>query len=92
VRPSSNVAEFYKSVPGAKEASDIGQGFYTVPCNSIPSVSLTFNGKSFDVDAASFNLGAASSGSSDCVGGLAAQDGESFWIVGGVCRTFLNIV
>ncbi|KIM92347.1 hypothetical protein PILCRDRAFT_83534 [Piloderma croceum F 1598] len=84
VGDSSNVAEFYKSVPGAKEASNVGQGFYTVPCNSIPSVSLTFNGQPFDIDSASFNLGPASSGSSDCVGGIAAQDGENFWVVGDV--------
>lgn len=76
--------EFYDSVDGSKEATDVGDGFYSVPCDSIPSVSLTFGGKSFDVDSASFNLGAASSGSSDCIGGIAASDAsQTFWIVGG---------
>lgn len=89
VGTSSNVAKFYDSVKGSKKApssAGLGEGFYTVPCDSIPSISLTFGGKSFDVDSTSFSLGPVSSGSSDCVGGIAAQDtGSSFWIVGGTC-------
>jgi hypothetical protein len=41
-----------------------------VPCNSIPTISLVFGGKPFDISPDTFNLGPVSSGSSDCVGGI----------------------
>jgi len=81
-----NVAKFYAAIPGSQNASSaVGEGFYTFPCNSVPSVSLTFNGKPFNISTADFNLGAASSGSSDCVGGIVANTvADNFWIVGDV--------
>ena len=84
---SSNVAALYKAIPGAKDASSIlGAGFYTVPCESIPSVSFTFNGQPFVISPETFNLGAASQGSSDCVGGITANSiGKDVWVVGGTC-------
>ncbi|KII94327.1 hypothetical protein PLICRDRAFT_101811 [Plicaturopsis crispa FD-325 SS-3] len=85
VGDSDGVKQFYAGIDGAKEASSLGEGMYTVPCSSIPQISLTFNGKSFDVSSSTFNLGPASSGSSDCVGGIAASSAsEGFWIVGDV--------
>ncbi|KAF7982811.1 hypothetical protein HWV62_25743 [Athelia sp. TMB] len=86
VGDSTNVAKLYKAIPGSKDASSsVGAGFYTVPCDSIPDISLTFNGQSFDISSTSFNLGPATSGSSDCVGGISSQDSDSsFWIVGDV--------
>jgi cathepsin D len=45
-----------------------------VPCHSIPSVSLTFGGRSFPISAATFNRGTVSSGSSSCVGAIVASD------------------
>jgi len=86
VGDSDSVSQFYSSIDGAQDASSsVGAGYYTVPCDSIPSVSLTFAGQSFDVSADTFNLGPATDGSSDCVGGIASQDGDSeFWIVGDV--------
>ena len=44
-----------------------------VPCDSSPSVSLTFGGTQFDFSP-TFSLGPVSSGSSDCVGGVVAAD------------------
>lgn len=43
----------------------------SVPCDAIPNVSLTFGGKEFAIPPESFNLGQATAGSSDCVGGIA---------------------
>ncbi|TFK51920.1 acid protease [Heliocybe sulcata] len=85
VGDSESVAQLYQSIDGAQDASEtVGQGYYTVPCDSIPTVSLSFGGKSFDISPDTFNLGTATQGSSDCVGGIVAEDGLDFWIVGDV--------
>jgi len=80
------VAQFYSAIPGSKDASaSVGAGYYTIPCNAIPTVSISFGGKAFDISPEIFNLGQATEGSSDCVGGIAASDAaETFWIVGDV--------
>lgn len=84
VATRNDADRFYSSVPGAQDASNtIGDGYYTFPCNSAPSVSLTFGGVSFPISASAFNLGQVSSGSSQCVGGIVGSD-EDFWIVGDV--------
>jgi cathepsin D len=86
VGDTTNVATFYKSVPGAKSASStVGDGYYTFPCGSVPSTSITFGGKKFAISADTFNLGPVSEGSSSCVGGIVGDDiGADFWIVGDV--------
>jgi len=85
VGDSTSVGEFYAAVPGSADASNtVGDGFFTFPCNSVPAVSLTFAGKAFTVSAATFNLGQVSAGSSQCVGGIVAEDGLDFWVVGDV--------
>ncbi|KII89342.1 hypothetical protein PLICRDRAFT_53792 [Plicaturopsis crispa FD-325 SS-3] len=86
VGDTASVKKFYAGISGAKSAaSSVGDGYYTVPCDSIPSVSLTFGGKKFSVSSDSFNLGAATSGSSECVGGIVGEDiGIDAWIVGDV--------
>lgn len=70
----SKVAEFYKAIPEAKEASTLGTGLYTVPCKSIPEISLTFAGKTFPVTKETFSLGAVEEGSEDCVAGVASAE------------------
>ncbi|KAF8122505.1 Asp-domain-containing protein [Boletus edulis] len=81
----SDVLTLYKALGGKAAPLSVGQGFYTFPCDSFPSISLTFGGKSFPIAASALNLGSVSSGSSDCVSGLVGQDtGSSFWIVGDV--------
>lgn len=73
---TTNVRKVYAAIPGSKDASrTVGTGFFTVPCASIPSnVGLILGGKTFTISAATFNLGAVSATSSDCVGGLVADD------------------
>lgn len=85
--PSKQVQAFYAAIPGSKSAfSTIGNGFYTFPCTSTPTVSLTFSGRSFNIDSKYFNLGEVSRGSGDCVGAVVGSS-FSFWIVG---DTFLQ--
>ncbi|KAF8433778.1 acid protease [Boletus edulis BED1] len=80
----SEVSTLYNAL-GGKAAPSAGQGYYTFPCDSFPSISLTFGGKSFPIAASALNLGSVSSGSSDCVSGIVGQDiASSFWIVGDV--------
>jgi cathepsin D len=85
VGDSQSVAKLYKAIPGAKSANNLGQGIFTIPCNSIPTVSLSFAGTSFAIDPQFFNLGAVQEGSSKCVGGIMAGDiPDNNWVVGDV--------
>ncbi|KAJ7593823.1 acid protease [Mycena floridula] len=80
------VKKFYAGIKGAKSASTtVGAGFYTLPCASIPTISLTFGGKAFKISEDTFNLGTVSDGSTQCVGGIVSSDvGDIGWIVGDV--------
>ncbi|KAG9310434.1 Asp-domain-containing protein [Chiua virens] len=85
VGTTSDVSTLYSAIGGTAAPSSVGQGFYTFPCSSFPTIDLTFGGNSFPIAASALNLGPVSSGSSDCVSGLVGQDiGSSFWIVGDV--------
>jgi hypothetical protein len=59
-------------------------------------VSLTFGGVEYSILPEAFNLGFASEGSSDCVGGVSASGDVDFWIVGDVflrvCTFKLNVL
>jgi cathepsin D len=82
VAPTADAAKFYQSVPGS---ASVGDGYYTYPCNSPPSVSLAFGGRKFAISPDTFSLGQVSAGSSQCVGGVVGEDvGADFWIVGDV--------
>lgn len=72
---TQNVAALYAAIPGSADASStVGQGFFTVPCDAIPDISVTLGGTAFHISADTFNLGQVSAGSADCVGGIAAMD------------------
>ncbi|KIJ63347.1 hypothetical protein HYDPIDRAFT_92725 [Hydnomerulius pinastri MD-312] len=87
----STVGQFYNAL----NATDIGGGFYTFPCNSMPSVSITISGRVFALSAETFNLGSYDSSGESCVGAIAATGslgGNSLldtWILG---DTFLRNV
>lgn len=67
----ASVAAFYGNVTGAKEIE--GQsGMWSVPCDGVPTASMSFGGQSFEIDPSTFSLGLTEAGSSDCVGGIAA--------------------
>ncbi|KAH7926143.1 acid protease [Leucogyrophana mollusca] len=84
---SANAKTFYAKIPGSKERSDVFPGLWTVPCSSASqiNVSLTFGGQKFAVSPQTFVLGAISSGSPDCMGGVMGQGAAGdAWIVGDV--------
>lgn len=86
VGDAANVKKFYAAIPGSKDASGtLGAGYYTIPCNSFPTVKFTFGGTPFTIAPSTLNLGAASRGSKDCVSGLVSSaSSQNFWIIGDV--------
>ncbi|KAI6123157.1 aspartic peptidase domain-containing protein [Pisolithus croceorrhizus] len=64
----NTVGEFYSSL----NATDLGNGFYTLGCDSMPSISISIGGTAFPLSSATFNLGTYPTGSSQCVGAIAA--------------------
>ncbi|KAI0312482.1 aspartic peptidase domain-containing protein [Amylostereum chailletii] len=80
---TTNVKAVYAQIPGSKSA---GGGTYSIPCNSSTPLSLTFGSKQFTINLSTFTVGKISSGSSQCLGGLAEDDsiGSKFWIIGDV--------
>ncbi|KAI0769774.1 protease [Trametes elegans] len=81
--PPSQVATFYKSIPGSK-IYDSDNGFYSFPCSSVPSnVAFSWGGKTWTISAANFNFGRVSS--TQCIGAIAGQDlglGANVWLLG----------
>ncbi|KAF9226050.1 Asp-domain-containing protein, partial [Gyrodon lividus] len=67
--PPSDVAALYAVIGGAP--SHFGQGLYSLPCDTVASISFTFSGTSFPIPAAIFNI--RSSGlQGQCVGVIVA--------------------
>ncbi|KIJ41128.1 hypothetical protein M422DRAFT_31981 [Sphaerobolus stellatus SS14] len=82
--PPAAVKTFYAAVSGSK-LFDSTNGFYSFPCSSVPSVSFSWGEKNWAISAANFNLGQTTTGSTLCVGALAAQDlglGTNVWLLG----------
>ncbi|KAG0691635.1 aspartic peptidase domain-containing protein [Suillus ampliporus] len=80
---SNSAAEaYYQDIPGSSSFTSGSSTYYTIPCDTIGSYTptLTFGGRDFDVSEESFDLGMESSGSSNCVGGIAGLSiaGEYF--------------
>ncbi|KAH8100357.1 aspartic peptidase domain-containing protein, partial [Cristinia sonorae] len=83
---AKNVKSFYAQIPGAKDAAKtVAPGYYTVPCDAVPTVQLTFGRKAFEIPPVAFNLGRVDGASEDCVAGIVSSGtSQSFWIVGDV--------
>ncbi|KAF7294004.1 Aspartic protease [Mycena kentingensis (nom. inval.)] len=81
----------YSSIPGAKDASLVlGEGFFTVPCNRVPTVGIELGNSLFNVAPTIFNLGVLQG--NDCVGGAVFVDGIPFWVLGDVfLRNFYTV-
>ncbi|KAK4684688.1 hypothetical protein P7C73_g5480, partial [Tremellales sp. Uapishka_1] len=74
--PTAVADAFYGQIPGAQRADQFGAGFYTFPCKTAATLSISLNAKPFAISMADFNLGRTASGSASCVGGvLAVGDG-----------------
>ncbi|EGN96394.1 hypothetical protein SERLA73DRAFT_76353 [Serpula lacrymans var. lacrymans S7.3] len=79
VANTSNVNQFYSALNG----TDVGGGSYTLPCDSMPSISITLGGTSFTMSPDTFNIGAYDSTGEACVGAVSANDGiGDFWVLG----------
>ncbi|KAI9444480.1 acid protease [Lactarius indigo] len=76
-----NVQALYDRIPGSNY---VGSGIWTIPCDFNTSVSITFSGKEFQINASTFNLGRILPDSSDCVGGFGAMDQFGIWTIGDV--------
>ena len=68
------VQQVYNAIPGSAADSSLGAGFYTVPCNAIPTIQFQFGGQLFSISPETFNLGPVSPGSSQCTGALIGKD------------------
>ncbi|CDO76305.1 hypothetical protein BN946_scf184917.g21 [Trametes cinnabarina] len=81
--PPSQVAAFYKNIPGLK-VYDSNNGFYSFPCGSVPSnVAFSWGGKTWTISAANFNFGKISA--TQCIGAIAGQDlglSSNTWLLG----------
>ncbi|KAI0308568.1 aspartic peptidase domain-containing protein [Amylostereum chailletii] len=83
VGDTTNVKAVYAQIPGSKST---GGGTYSIPCNFSTPLTLTFGSKQFTINPSTFMVGKVSLGSSQCLGGLVADDsiGNKLWIVGDV--------
>ncbi|KAI0820705.1 acid protease [Trametes gibbosa] len=79
----SDVAAFYAAVPGAQEAtSEIGDGYYTIPCANPPAANFTFSGRAFTMSGESLRGAPLASDVGRCAGNVVGSDSQSFWILG----------
>lgn len=66
-------------------ATEVGGGVYSLPCDAMPNVTITLGGKSIPLSADSFNFGTYGSSGNTCLGGIAGSDGlGDLWILGDV--------
>jgi len=88
--PSAQIAALYAQIPGSAAGSGDYLGYYTYPCSTTVSVTLSFGGKNWAISSADFQMGQLTS--SVCLGAFFQLDtGTSSpnWIVG---DTFLKNV
>ena len=75
VDPNS-ATEIFAAISGSRNAAnEVGEGFFTIPCNDIPSdVSFTVAGEAFTLSPDTLNFGQVSKGSSDCIASIIGAD------------------
>lgn len=95
--PTTDVQAIYAAIPGSQTVPTM-QGFFSFPCSTQVSISLSFGGKAWPINTADMNLGPVTRGSTQCVGGIfdlslgsniVAGNGNPSWVVG---ATFLKNV
>ncbi|KAH9054927.1 acid protease [Lactarius vividus] len=76
---SKTVKALYDHIPGSAPAN-------IVPCSFNTTISVQFGGAKFALGPQIFNMGVMSENSTDCLGGIAANDQSpiAFWILGDV--------
>ncbi|KAF9223025.1 acid protease [Gyrodon lividus] len=79
--PNEDVAFLYEIIGGTDASRVLGEGYWTFPCDDIPSVSFIIAGQSFFISADSFNIGPRF-GLSECVGAIVGNAFDDHWLVG----------
>ncbi|KAH9832948.1 aspartic peptidase domain-containing protein [Rhodofomes roseus] len=80
--PPDAVKQFYAAIDGSSEY-DSQNGYYSVPCDSIPTIAFSWGSNNWEISSDTFNLGTTSDG--NCQGAIAAQDlglGDNVWLLG----------
>jgi cathepsin D len=67
--PTADVAAIYAAIPGSAPSTK-SAGFYTFPCSTSVSVSVSFGGNLWPIDPVDFNIGQDSDGSNICDGAI----------------------
>ncbi|KAF9050163.1 aspartic peptidase domain-containing protein [Panaeolus papilionaceus] len=96
--PSTDVAAIWAAVPGSAP-SQVNQGFFTFPCDTQVTVTLSFGGKAWPISTQDMNLGPETSrNTGQCAGGIFdlsqgtninPGSGNPNWVIG---DTFLKNV
>lgn len=87
--PTTTAKAVFAAIDGAQAVQQSGyEGYYEYPCSTEVNMTLTFNGVTYTIDPADFNIGRLTTGSSYCLGGIYGSDlGSSSsvqWILGDV--------
>ena len=83
ILPEADALAIHKNIPGAQS---IGQGGFTVPCNTNAVVALTYAGQSFTIDTRDLATQPVNSNGSngDCISGITAgaiSNNQNEWLV-----------
>jgi len=76
------VSELYRRLDGTLDERH-GEGYYHLPCDSFPTVSLTFGGRSFEIPPEVLRLKPIDEGSPNCFGAIIGQRSPvAYWNIG----------
>ncbi|KAG6899151.1 hypothetical protein C0993_000224 [Termitomyces sp. T159_Od127] len=90
--PSDDVAAIWASVPGSQLIPSM-PGFFSFPCGTNVTVTLSFGGNAWPINSVDMNLGPVGQRNNQCVGGIFDLDagsdvdsggGNPSWVVGDV--------
>ncbi|KAF8274300.1 Asp-domain-containing protein [Lactarius quietus] len=79
VGDNETVHAIYDNIPGSAE---IGNGFFSYPCDFNGTVSLQFGDARFAIKPEVFSLGTLFENSTDCVGCITQYSDTPFWVLG----------
>jgi len=78
----NRVSELYRHIGGTLTVYK-GFGYYYLPCDSFPTMSLTFGGRSFEIPPEVLRLLPLEKGSPNCFSAICAGPASTkFWIIG----------
>lgn len=81
--PTAGVSALYQAISGS---TDNGDGTYSIPCDSTPTVGFSWGGNTWNIDPSLFSQGSDSNG--NCVGAIGSNDnlglGSNTWLLGDI--------